>query len=83
MLVSDHGCHNDLDGLCHRAMVLSGPGLMNKAMSASVAQQKPGSKLMSVAPVILEICKCQESGQTPETMLVSESDAAAGAILIW
>lgn len=47
--------HPDLRGLCclsPKAMVSSKTGLLHKVISGSVAQQKPGSELMSRAPVV-------------------------------
>lgn len=62
-----------------RAMVLFRPELLPRAKSGSLALQRPGFGLTSMALVASE---CQESGHPSETMLVSEGHAAARPIQI-
>lgn len=67
-------------------MVSSKPGLLHKAMSGSVALQKPGSELMSRTPVVPE-------GHAEDQGLVGylghgydvsvQEPATPGAMLMW
>lgn len=57
-------------------VVMSGSDLQLKAKSRSMALLQSGSELTSP-------CRGLESGQSSETILVSESHAVAGVILIW